>query len=41
VISERFASALAVWRDPWRDGRDLAEHARRFMVAQLKAATNA
>jgi D-psicose/D-tagatose/L-ribulose 3-epimerase len=38
VISERFATALAVWRDPWQDGRDLAAHAREFIVAQLSAA---
>jgi D-psicose/D-tagatose/L-ribulose 3-epimerase len=41
VISDRFASALAVWRDPWDDGRDLAVHARRFMADQVTAATNA
>jgi D-psicose/D-tagatose/L-ribulose 3-epimerase len=41
VISERFATALAVWRDPWQDGRDLAAHARRFIVDQLSAATKA
>ena len=41
VISERFATALAVWRDPWEDGRDLAGHARRFIVDQLSAATKA
>jgi D-psicose/D-tagatose/L-ribulose 3-epimerase len=41
VISERFATALAVWRDPWQDGRDLATHARRFIVDQLTAAAKA
>ena len=41
VISEPFATALAVWREPWQDGRDLAEQARRFIVDQLTAATNA
>lgn len=41
VISEGFASALAVWRDPWHDGRDLAAHARRFISDQLRAASNA
>jgi D-psicose/D-tagatose/L-ribulose 3-epimerase len=41
VISDEFASALAVWRDPWQDNRDLAAHARRFMADQLTAATNA
>jgi D-psicose/D-tagatose/L-ribulose 3-epimerase len=40
VISERFASALAVWRDQWQDGRDLAAHARRFIADQLSAARN-
>jgi hypothetical protein len=40
VISERFASALAVWRDPWQDGRDLAAHARRVISDQLRAARN-
>jgi D-psicose/D-tagatose/L-ribulose 3-epimerase len=40
VISERFASALAVWRDPWQDGRDLAAHARRFIADQVSAARN-
>jgi D-psicose/D-tagatose/L-ribulose 3-epimerase len=39
VISERFATALAVWRDPWQDGRDLAAHARGFLLDQLTAAT--
>lgn len=41
VISDRFASALAVWRDRWQDGRDLAANAHRFMTDQLTAATNA
>jgi D-psicose/D-tagatose/L-ribulose 3-epimerase len=41
VISERFASALAVWRDPWQDGRDLAAQARGFIADQLRAATKA
>jgi hypothetical protein len=30
--------ALAVWRDPWTDNRELAVHARRFMEEQLVAA---
>jgi D-psicose/D-tagatose/L-ribulose 3-epimerase len=41
VISQRFGAALAVWRDPWEDGRDLAVHARQFIVDQLSAATKA
>jgi D-psicose/D-tagatose/L-ribulose 3-epimerase len=41
VISRPFAAALAVWRNPWDDGHDLARHARRFMADQVTAATNA
>jgi hypothetical protein len=41
VISQRFATALAVWRDPWQQWRDLAAHARRFIVDQLSAAAKA
>jgi D-psicose/D-tagatose/L-ribulose 3-epimerase len=41
VISERFATALAVWRDRWQDGRDLAAHAHEFITAQLSAAVKA
>jgi D-psicose/D-tagatose/L-ribulose 3-epimerase len=41
VISERFASALAVWHDAWHDGSDLAAHARGFILDQLRAATKA
>ena len=41
VISERFASALAIWRNPWQDGRDVAREARSFLEAQVRAATNA
>jgi D-psicose/D-tagatose/L-ribulose 3-epimerase len=41
VISQRFASALAVWREPWRDSRHLAAHAKQFMADQVTAATNA
>ncbi len=31
---------LAVWRQTWTDGHDLARHARRFMVAEWEAATH-
>ena len=41
VISARFASALAIWREPWQDGRDLALNARQFAEAQLREATKA
>jgi D-psicose/D-tagatose/L-ribulose 3-epimerase len=41
VISTRFASALAVWRQPWQDGRDLALRARQFTEAQLSDAAKA
>jgi D-psicose/D-tagatose/L-ribulose 3-epimerase len=41
VISERFATALAVWCDPWQDAHDLARHAREFIQAHLSAPVNA
>lgn len=41
VVSEAFQTALALWRDPWVDGRELALRAREFVADQLSAATNA
>jgi D-psicose/D-tagatose/L-ribulose 3-epimerase len=41
VISRRFASALAIWREPWQDGRDLAVSARQFAETQLREAAKA
>jgi D-psicose/D-tagatose/L-ribulose 3-epimerase len=41
VVSDRFLAALAVWRDPWRDGEEVARHARRFIDDQLREATKA
>jgi D-psicose/D-tagatose/L-ribulose 3-epimerase len=41
VISPEFCSSLAVWRDLWDDGADLARKAREFMVAELEAARRA
>jgi D-psicose/D-tagatose/L-ribulose 3-epimerase len=41
VVSEAFQTALALWRDPWVDGRDLALCAREFIADQLTASTNA
>jgi D-psicose/D-tagatose/L-ribulose 3-epimerase len=38
VISEDFAAALAIWRDLWDDGVDLATRARRFIEEQLTTA---
>jgi len=37
VISQDFASALAVWREPWTDGTDVARHAREFIRARLES----
>jgi D-psicose/D-tagatose/L-ribulose 3-epimerase len=31
-------AALAIWRDLWSDGRDVARHARQFMAAEAGAA---
>lgn len=41
VVSPAFAAALAVWRNLWEDGEDLASHARRFILTQLEAAQRA
>jgi D-psicose/D-tagatose/L-ribulose 3-epimerase len=41
VISTDFCSALAVWRDLWDDGEDLARQARQFIQQQLDAARRA
>jgi D-psicose/D-tagatose/L-ribulose 3-epimerase len=41
VASEAFQTALALWRDPWVDGRDVAVRARAFLADQLGASTNA
>lgn len=38
VISARFASALAIWGEPWQDGHDLALRARQFVEAQVSDA---
>lgn len=38
VIEKNQAGALAVWRDLWEDGIDLATHAKTFMDAHLVAA---
>jgi len=39
VVDPKLSTALAVWRNLWSDGEDLATHARKFMEAELYAAT--
>jgi D-psicose/D-tagatose/L-ribulose 3-epimerase len=39
TVSADFTAALAIWRDPWQDGFDVAVRARRFIEAQLSEAT--
>ena len=39
VVDPKLSTALAVWRNLWSDGEDLATHARNFMEAELYAAT--
>lgn len=38
VVTPELVSALAIWRNPWTDGMDLAIHAHGFMQAGLHAA---
>jgi D-psicose/D-tagatose/L-ribulose 3-epimerase len=38
VVDPGLSNALAVWRDLWSDGMDLATHAREFMSAGLEEA---
>lgn len=38
VVNPQLSSSLAVWRNLWSDGPDLARHAREFVVAGLSAA---
>lgn len=38
VVNPQLSSSLAVWRDLWSDGPDLARQAREFVVAGLAAA---
>lgn len=39
VVSEAFTAALGIWRDPWRDGDDLAAHARQAIDVYQRAVT--
>ncbi len=38
VVNEQLSNALAIWRNLWSDGMDLALHARAFMAGGLAAA---
>lgn len=38
VVNEQLSNALAIWRNLWGDGMDLATHAREFMAGGLAAA---
>ncbi len=41
MISQPLLGILAIWRDTWEDGIDLAEHSFAFMQAQLKSSGEA
>ncbi len=41
VVNEQLSNALAIWRNLWDDGMDLAKHAREFMAGGLNAARRA
>lgn len=41
VVNQPLSGILAIWRNLWTDGRDLAGHARDFIEAHLKAAQEA
>ena len=38
VVNEDLSNALAIWRNLWDDGMDLAVHARQFMANGIQAA---
>jgi len=35
VVHPTLSNSLAVWRDLWSDGEDLARHAREFLTERL------
>ncbi|MFN8195795.1 MAG: sugar phosphate isomerase/epimerase family protein [Nocardioidaceae bacterium] len=37
VVARKLSNDLAIWRDLWDDGEDLARHAHLFLTAQLAA----
>ncbi len=41
VVNEDLSNALAIWRNLWGDGMDLALHARAFMAGGIQAAQHA
>jgi len=41
VVNQPLSGILAIWRNLWTDGRDLAGHAKDFIQAHLKAAQEA
>jgi D-psicose/D-tagatose/L-ribulose 3-epimerase len=41
VVNQPLSGILAIWRNLWTDGRDLADHAKDFIEAHLKAAHEA
>jgi D-psicose/D-tagatose/L-ribulose 3-epimerase len=38
VVNRQFSSSLAIWRNLWQDGPDLARHANAFIRGQLRSA---
>jgi D-psicose/D-tagatose/L-ribulose 3-epimerase len=38
VVSDELSNALAIWRNLWGDGMDLAVHSRQFMADGIRAA---
>nr|WP_218566188.1 hypothetical protein [Vallicoccus soli] len=38
VVAQGLSNDLAVWRNLWDDGEDLARHARSFMADRIAAA---
>ena len=41
VVNQPLSGILAIWRNLWTDGEDLATHARAYISAQLKSAHEA
>jgi len=41
VVNEQLSNALAIWRNMWDDGMDLARHARSFIADGIHAAAKA
>ena len=37
VVAPGLSNDLAIWRNLWTDGEDLARHARSYMADQLSA----